>query len=71
MSEFISEVFDGLKSISTCSSDIAEYAQAFQTIGNETMHDELISIYGVLQAAEERIREAVGKEVQRLPGSNS
>lgn len=65
MSEYIDDVFDGLKSISSFSEDLARISEAFETIGNDKMADEMIGMSRGLRSAEERIRRAVGKEINR------
>jgi len=70
MSEYVDSVFDGLRSISSFSEDLAAFSEAFETLGNSRMADEMIIISRGLRFAEERIRQAVAEDLNKRAGGS-
>lgn len=68
MSEYIDDVFDGLKSVSTFSEDLAMLSEAFEVTGNDRLAMELAGIAQGLRDVEERIRRAVATDVSAIAG---
>lgn len=71
MSEYINDVFDGLKTISTCSEDLATLSRAFEIVGNETISRDLHNTVNTLQAVEVKIRRAVATEINARAGNST
>ena len=69
MSEYIDEVFDGLKSIQAISEELDMFADAFGVTGNERLESDIGAAASGLRAAEGRIRRAVAKETTRQAGA--
>jgi hypothetical protein len=68
MSEYLDNVFDGLKSISYSAEDIRILAVSLTRTGNTVLGTELQTMSEALTAAEQKIRHAVAKEMTQRAG---
>ena len=68
MSDYIDNIFGGLKTLENNRIDLSELIQGFETVGNEYVANRLIDIVESISRAEGRIQKAVADELNRRPG---